>query len=174
MTYQRLEDLPVWQEAAKLYERTDDFLKGAPPRLRMSFRDQLERAVVSVSNNIAEGFERGTTSELLQFIYFARGSAGEVRSMLGLLERRLWMGISGLKSSEISDLKSTAESCSRQLRGWADSLQNSEVQGQRHLNDKIRLRLEQQRRATEFQKQLLRNLPKEHPLRRDAEERGLL
>jgi len=77
MTYQRFEDLPVWQEAAKLYEQTDDFLESAPPRMRPSFRDQLERAVLSVSNNVAEGFERGTTNELLQFIYIARGSAGK-------------------------------------------------------------------------------------------------
>ena len=44
---------------------TDDFLENAPPHMRASFRDQLERAVLSVSNNIAEGFERGTTNELL-------------------------------------------------------------------------------------------------------------
>ena len=122
MTYQRFEDLPVWQEAAQLYELTDDFLQSAPPPMRASFRDQLERAVLSVSNNIAEGFERGTTNELLAFIYIARGSAGEVRSMLTLLLRRKWA--THLKS-EISNLKSTAENCSRQLRGWADSLQNS-------------------------------------------------
>jgi four helix bundle protein len=49
-------------------------------------RDQLERAALSVSNNIAEGFERGTTNELLAFLYIARGSAGEVRSMMRILE----------------------------------------------------------------------------------------
>ena len=89
-TYQRFEDLPVWQTAAELFDACDDFLADAPRRLRASFRNQLERAVLSVSNNIAEGFERGTTNELLSFIYIARGSAGEVRSMLLLLGRRPW------------------------------------------------------------------------------------
>ena len=103
MTYERLEDLPVWKQAAQLYERADDFLESAPRRLRPAFRDQFERAVLSISNNIAEGFERGTTNELLCFIYIARGSAGEVRSMLCLLERRPWM--KDFKS-EISNLKS--------------------------------------------------------------------
>jgi four helix bundle protein len=62
-------------------------LTGTPPfRRQHSLRDQIERAAVSVSNNVAEGFERGTTQELLTFLYIARGSAGEVWSMLCLLE----------------------------------------------------------------------------------------
>lgn len=167
MTYECFEDLPVWQQAAKLYEQTDDFLESAPPRMRTSFRDQLERAVLSVSNNIAEGFERGTTNELLQFIYIARGSAGEVRSMLTLLLRRKWAA--HLKS-EISNLRTTAESCSRQLRGWADSLQNSEIKGQRHLNKQVRKEQDQKQRAAALQKKLLENLPASHPLRRRPED----
>jgi four helix bundle protein len=136
--------------------------------MRPSFRDQLERAVVSVSNNIAEGFERGTTNELLAFIYIARGSAGEVRSMLTLLLRRKWAA--DLKV-ETSNLRSVAENCSRQLRGWADSLQNSEIKGQRHLNDRVRKEQDQKHRAAEFEKTLLANLPANHPARRAAEER---
>ena len=170
MIYQRFEDLPVWQEAARLFELADDFLESAPPRMRPSFRDQLERAVLSVSNNIAEGFERGTTNELLAFIYIARGSAGEVRSMLTLLLRRKW---AAPLQSEISNLRSVAENCSRQLRGWADSLQNSEIKGQRHLNERTRAQDDQKRRAAALQKKLLANLPAGHPLRRAAEEKDL-
>ncbi len=168
MTYQRFEDLPVWQEAARLYELTDDFLEEAPSRMRASFRDQLERAVLSVSNNIAEGFERGTTSELLQFIYIARGSAGEVRSMLTLLLRRPW---SAEFKAQITKLRSTAENCSRQLRGWADSLQNSEIKGQRHLNDRVREEEECERRSIDFQKQLLSHMAPSNPTRIAAEQK---
>src|SRR6266540_2115859 len=171
MTYQRFEDLPVWQEAARLYDRADDFLEDAPRRLRPSFRDQLERAVLSVSNNIAEGFERGTTNELLAFIYIARGSAGEARSMLCLLQRRPWMNDF---KSQIADLKSLAISCSKHLRAWADHLQNSNIKGQRHLNRRTREREEQTQRAKSLQKDLVRKLPSTHPLRRDAEARGLI
>jgi four helix bundle protein len=163
MTYQRFEDLPVWQEAARLYEQADDFLENAPRRMRSSFRDQFERAVLSVSNNIAESFERGTTNELLQFIYIARGSSGEVRSTLCLLARRPWARDF---KSQISNLKSIAESCSRQLRSWADSLQNSEIKGQRYLNQQARDQAEQGRRAAAFRQRLLNNLPADHPLRR--------
>jgi four helix bundle protein len=173
MTYQRFEDLPVWQKAVELYELTEELLGDERFKASRGFCDQLDRAALSVSNNIAEGFERGTTNELLQFIYIARGSAGEVRSMLCLRERRAgkrnWPD--NLKS-QISNLKFTAESCSRQLRAWADSLQNSDIKGQRHLNDKSRPDDEQRKRVEEFDKELLRMLPPNHPLRRDAEERG--
>lgn len=174
-TYQRLEDLPVWQTAAKLYEHCDDLLAAAPPRLRTSFRDQLERAVLSVSNNIAEGFERGTTNELLAFLYIARGSAGEVRSMLTLLQRRSWMA--ELKG-QIEQLIALAESCSRQIRAWADSLQETAIAGPRHLNNQSRANWQKQqsRRVGEQNLHDLQfaqaiQLPKDHPLRRQWEHR---
>jgi four helix bundle protein len=164
-TYQRFEDLPVWQSAANLYDLVDDFIDLAPPRMRASFRHQLERATLSVSNNIAEGFERGTTNELLMFLYIARGSAGEVRSMLLVGSRRPYL--SNFKS-EISDLIKLAESCSRQLRAWADSLQNSAIAGPRHLNDKSRADYQKRKTresgAAEFQKTLAQHLPPDHPM----------
>ena len=134
-TYKRFEDLPVWRQAIALAEGCEDFIAIAKERITWSKRDQLERASLSISNNVAEGFERGTTKELLNFLYIARGSAGEVRSMLCFLERR--PALEDLKS-QISDLKFTAESCSRQLRAWAESLQNSNITGPRHLNDRSR------------------------------------
>jgi four helix bundle protein len=175
MTYQRFEDVPVWQKAADLYELTEDLLDNPAFQASRGFRDQLDRASLSVSNNIAEGFERGTTNELLAFLYIARGSAGEVRSMLTLRERRAkkrnWPA--DLKS-QISNLKSIAESCSRQIRGWADSLQNSDIKGQRHLNDKSRQADDQKKRAVDLDKKLVRMLPPGHPRRKEAEERGLI
>jgi four helix bundle protein len=135
MKYTRFEELPVWNAsidfALRIYKLTQDrsFLR------QRSLRDQIERAAVSISNNIAEGFERGTTQELLTFIYIARGSAGEVRSMLCLIERL--PSFSHLKF-EISNLKSAAEEIPRQLRAWAEFLQNTPIKGQRHLNSKTR------------------------------------
>lgn len=167
MTYERFEDLPVWQKAADLYEATEELLENESFRASRGFRDQLDRAALSVSNNIAEGFERGTTNELLAFIYIARGSAGEVRSMLCLKERRARKATwSEDLKSQISDLKSTAESCSRQLRGWADALQNSDIKGQRHLNDAVRRQDDQRKRSAAFEKKLRATLPANHPAHR--------
>ena len=113
MKYTRFEDLPAWKDAIELAVRT--FALSARPCFRghSGTRNQLENAVVSISNNVAEGFERGTTQELLTFIYISRGSAGETRSMFCLLERL--PDFVNFKS-EISDLKLKAESISRQLR----------------------------------------------------------
>jgi four helix bundle protein len=154
-TYHRFEDLPVWQDALRLAGECDDLLHTLRDRLSWSKRDQLDRASLSVSNNIAEGFERGTTAELLSFLYIARGSAGEVRSMLCFLECR-----PALKDfrSQISDLKSLAESCSRQLRAWADTLQNSSISGPRHLNATTRANYEK-RRAREQGAAAFHHLP---------------
>jgi len=100
-----------------------------------------------VSNNIAEGFERGTTQELLTFLYIARGSSGETRSALCFRERL--EGFCDLKF-EISNFKSKAEEVSRQLRAWADSLQNSDVRGQRYLTNKTRQATKAAREREEF------------------------
>ena len=106
---------------------------------------------MSVSNNIAEGFERGTTQELLTFLYIARGSSGETRSALCLCEQL--PGFGDLKF-EISNLKSRAEEVSRQLRAWADSLQNSDVRGQRYLTNKTKQASKETRERQEFLKEL--------------------
>jgi four helix bundle protein len=151
MKYARFEDLPVWKASIELAVRIHAL--GASPSFKGngSLRDQLERATVSISNNIAEGFERGTTQELLTFLYIGRGSAGEVRSMLCLFDR--FPEFSDLKS-EISDLKSRAESISRQLRAWAESLQESKIKGQRFLTEKTRKSSQAAREREEFLERL--------------------
>ena len=163
MTYKRFEDLPAWQEAIRLAEGCEDFLLEAKDCISFSKRDQLDRCSLSVSNNIAEGFERGTTNELLAFLYIARGSAGEVRSMLAFFERR--PALKDFKS-QILNLKSIAESCSRQIRAWADSLQNSEIKGQRHLTEKSRRQSESQKRALETWQRINDSLPDGHPAKK--------
>src|SRR6266566_3739009 len=151
MKYKSFEDLPVWKDAIELAEGVFALTDKPCFRGHSGTRNQLENAAVSISNNIAEGFERGTTQELLTFIYISRGSAGEVRSMLHLLDRL--PEFSDLKS-EISDLRSKAESISRQLRAWADSLQNTEIRGTRYLTDKSRRLDQQTRERAEFLKEL--------------------
>ena len=65
--------------------------------------------------------------------------------------------------SQISDLKSLAESCSRQIRAWADHLQNSDIQGPRHLNDQTRARFAEDKAADAFREDLARRLHRALP-----------
>jgi four helix bundle protein len=56
--YERFEDLPVWKTAAELYDVVADLLEMDNLRLSSAYRSQLDRAAISISNNITEGFER--------------------------------------------------------------------------------------------------------------------
>jgi four helix bundle protein len=158
MTYERFGDTPVWNAAQALGVDVFALVDDRAFDLKGDLRDQLQRAVLSISNNVAEGFERGTTEDLVWFLYIARGSAGEVRSALHFAVR---LADAGILRSEISDLRSRilnllprCESVSRQLRGWADSLQNTDVRGQRHLNDATRAAWQQTHRTKEFLEKL--------------------
>ena len=147
MRYKRFEDLPVWNSAIELAVAV--FALASKPELTAHYglRHQIERAAVSVSNNIAEGFERGTNKELLMFLYISRGSAGEVRSMLCLFER---LPLSGGSVGEIRATKLRAESCSKQLKAWIQSLQDSDLKGERYVNEKTRRADEMTRQREEF------------------------
>lgn len=151
MQYRRFEDLPVWNDAADFAVRIYKFTATEQFRRHYGLRDQIERAALSVSNNIAEGFERGSTNELLAFLYISRGSAGEVRSILNVLQR--WEEFGNFKS-QISDLITDSEKISRQLYGWIESLKNSDISGQRHLDEKTRLRYSGKQEREDFLKEL--------------------
>lgn len=84
MTIDKFEDIIVWQKAGKL---SLDIYETFEPNKDYSFKDQIQRAVVSIMNNIAEGFERKGNKEFKHFLFIAKGSCGEVRSMLYLSQR---------------------------------------------------------------------------------------
>lgn len=159
--YKHFEELPVWQHAARLYNLVLDLLEEDGALLSSGFRNQLDRAALSVSNNIAEGFERVTTSELLSFLAIARGSAGEVRSMIAVVRDRPKLKRVGLHFDRI---RAAAQSCSRQLTAWATSIEDSPVQGKRHLTPTKRAKREAIGAALDFRLQFLRSLTPEHPL----------
>ena len=135
MKYNRFEELPVWQDAIELAVRIYALTSEPAFRNQFTLKDQIESAGISISNNIAEGFERGTTKEILTFLYISRGSSGEVRSLTYLLERV--PRFQNLVSS-ILDIRARATSISRQLRAWCNSLQTTDVRGQRYLQREVK------------------------------------
>ena len=166
--YKHFEELPVWQEAARLYNQVLDLLEEPGVPLTAGLRNQLDRAALSISNNIAEGFERATTNELLSFIAISRGSSGEVRSMMAVVKNR-----PKLKAylTSLNSIRSLAESCSRQLTGWAGAVDRFQFEGQRHLPERNRKEREAAEKAREFRLGFLRNLKPNHPLFNSPEAR---
>ncbi len=79
MFIQKFEDIIAWQKAKVL---SLDIYRVFRNNKDYSFRDQIQRATISIMNNIAEGFERKGDKEFRHFLYIAKGSCGEVRSML--------------------------------------------------------------------------------------------
>lgn len=110
----RFEELVVWQKAKML--AVDTYTMFAEHK-DFSFRDQMQRAAVSVMNNIAEGFERRSNSEFKQFLYIAKGSCGELRSML-ILAKEL-KKLSDVNANALAD---SVEEVSKILSGLIKSL----------------------------------------------------
>lgn len=167
--YEQFEDLPVWQEAKRLYNRVLDLLEEPGVPLTSGFRNQLDRAALSVSNNIAEGFERVTTNELNAILAIARGSGGEVRSMMAVVKDRPKLRP---HIRQLQEIRSLAESCARQLTAWTKSIEDSPVQGKRHLTPEARQKRELADKARNFRLNFMRNLKPEHPLYKSDEARA--
>jgi four helix bundle protein len=114
MAIQRFEDIIAWQKAQELavavysaFSQSRDF----------GFKDQICRAAVSVSNNIAEGFDRGSDADFSRFLYISISSCSEVRSMLHLAKRLQY-----LSEEEKIILLAQSEEISRIIRGLIKSI----------------------------------------------------
>jgi four helix bundle protein len=100
MKIERFEDLWIWKEAMRM---TCDVYKLLSNCRDFGLRDQAQRAAVSVPSNIAEGFERQSNKEFIQYLYIAKGSCSELRTQLYLaVELKIIDKESGLKAIRLS------------------------------------------------------------------------
>ncbi len=83
-TFHRFEDIESWKKARELTTLIYKITSIGNFARDFGLRDQIRRASVSIASNIAEGFERDGTKEFVQFLYIAKGSAGEVKTQLYL------------------------------------------------------------------------------------------
>ena len=94
MAIQRFEDLIIWKESRTLCSEVYSVFRANKD---YSFRDQIQRAAVSIMNNIAEGFDRSKVSkdnkQFISFLNIANGSCGEVKSMLYLAQDLEYLSI---------------------------------------------------------------------------------
>jgi four helix bundle protein len=113
MAIETFEDMEVWQSARALakniYAATakDSFAKD------FALRDQVRRASISIMSNIAEGFERSSNKEFIQFLHVSKGSSAEVRSQLYLAYDLKYMD-----EDAFQDLNKKLISISRQLSAF--------------------------------------------------------
>ncbi|OYQ46108.1 four helix bundle protein [Flavobacterium aurantiibacter] len=122
--YSSFEEMQVYQKALKfavnaylLANKNDSISKN------FGLKDQLQRGALSISNNIAEGFERETIKEMIRFLYIAKGSAGECRNMFTFFNE-----MSYLSDEECKIYKSELFEISGQLGNYIKYLKNLEKQ----------------------------------------------
>ena len=114
MVIKRFEDILAWQKAGKLIL---DIYQAFHNCRDYNFINQIQRAAVSIMNNIAEGFERRTNKDFKNFLFISKGSCGEVRSMLYLAVK-----LNYISEKEFNDLRRTSLEVSRLISGFIKTL----------------------------------------------------
>jgi four helix bundle protein len=99
--------------AVKFMAKVYELLKKSPLKEDFAMVDQMRRATISISNNVSEGFERETDKELIRFLYFSKGSAGEVRNLFNLMEE-----IGYFEAVELDVYKKDIINISKQLANY--------------------------------------------------------
>lgn len=115
--YRKFEDLPVWKLAKSLAIQIYEITKKGKFQKDYALVNQIRRAAISISSNIAEGFERGSKKEFVQFLYIAKGSLGEVRTQL-----QISYELGYINSENLSSVLSQSYDLSDQLGAFISSM----------------------------------------------------
>ncbi|MFN3966399.1 MAG: four helix bundle protein [Endomicrobiia bacterium] len=127
MEIKKFEDIIAWQKARKLVRKVYEITKKETFSKDYGLKDQIQRAAVSVMSNIAEGYERGTKEELIQFLYIARGSCGEVRAQLYVAYDQKY-----ISDKEFHELQKLAVEVSRLIYHFIEYLKGAGIKGQKY------------------------------------------
>ena len=82
MKIRKFEDLKIWKLSLKITKKIYDLTSKSKFSRDFGLRDQIRRAIISVSSNIVEGFEKNNNNEFIRYLKIAKGSVGEVRNQL--------------------------------------------------------------------------------------------
>lgn len=136
-TIEKFEDILAWQKGRDLTKAVYEYSSRGPFSRDFALRDQIRRAAISITSNIAEGFERDGNRELIQFLSHSKGSCGEVRSQLYVALDQNY-----LTQAEHQDLENLCLETSRLINGFSQYLQNSKIKGRKYQNRDAALQLE--------------------------------
>lgn len=111
MSFGKLEEILVWQQSIDLATEIYSLCKCNDKLSKdYSLCDQIKRASVSISSNIAEGYERSHSKEFIRFLYISKGSCGELRSQLYIILKLGW-----ISNQEFENINEKCLSISKQL-----------------------------------------------------------
>lgn len=160
-TVQKFEDLICWQRARELtkfiYEIS--IFRNFDSKYRnfdmdRGLQDQIRRAAVSVMSNIAEGFDRATKFELINYFYIAKGSCGEVKSQLYIAQDVGYIDISKFRQGI-----GLCDECSRLIQSFIFKVKSGGKEGLQFKREKTKQRLEEEK----FRDETLEGLKKDSP-----------
>lgn len=123
-TIRQFEDVVAWQKARELNREIYRVSSQGAFGKDFGLRNQIRRASVSITSNIAEGFERGGSKEFLQFLSHAKGSCGEVRSQLHLSK-----DLGYLSEDDWLPLHDSCLEISRLIDGFSTYLRGTAIRG---------------------------------------------
>ena len=133
-TVQKFEDMLAWQRSRLLVK---EIYKAFINCRDLGFKDQIQRAAVSVMSNVAEGFESGTRQEFLNYLYIAKASAGEVRAQLYAA-----LDIGYLNIETFKYLNELVAECSKLTASFIRGLKVSKFGGLQFKKEKTKQQLE--------------------------------
>jgi len=149
MSVRRFEDLVVWQKARVLTNEIYKITKKPEFSKDLGLKDQIQRASVSIMSNIAEGFERGSKEEFIQFLYISRGSCGEVRTQLYVAKDQNY-----ITEEEFQKLQDLAVEVSRLIYHLIESVKTEGFRGQKYKKTYKSFREEINKILEEIQKEM--------------------
>jgi len=115
------EDLFIWQKAVEFAKEIYLITEKKGLKNDFGLKNQMRDSAVSISSNIAEGFERRSRKEYLNFLNIAKGSAGEIRSQLYVA-----FEVGYLEKSELEHLREKAKFLSGSITNHAKAISTSE------------------------------------------------
>jgi four helix bundle protein len=120
------EEMEMWKRSRELVKLIYNITKNKKFCKGFNLTDQIRRAAVSVMSNIAEGFERGSNTEFIQFLYIAKGSCGEARTQLYAALDQTY-----ISSAEFQFGKDLCVDISCQISGLIQYLKGSPLKGEK-------------------------------------------
>jgi len=119
MKYKKFEELPIWKLTLQITKIIYDITSVDRWSKDFGLRDQIRRAVISISSNIVEGFEKNNNNEFIRFLKMSKGSAGEVRNQLYIA-----LEVNYINKEKFKEINNKLEDLAGQIGGLIVYLQN--------------------------------------------------